>query len=158
MKNNQQGLIKNGFTLIELLVVIGIMGVLTTVLVVAINPGRQLAKARDSSRETDLIAILSAVLQYTSEHSGDLPDTDGNPATSNFPSTETCIGSASPCFNLAGAGSAGETIVPVYLAEFPMDPRTGTAENTGYMIHVDANGHIVASATGETKNPIRIIR
>ena len=148
---------KNAFTIIELLVVIGIIGILATVLMVSINPGRQFAKSRDTKRETDLIAILSMIYQYASEHSGGLPDTDGNPVTSNFPTTMTCIGSTSPCFDLAGAGDDGDTIVPVYAVELPKDPRvasTGqpaTDVNIGYEIMVDANGHLIASASGETK-------
>lgn len=148
-----------GFTLIELLVVIAIIGVLASTLVVAVNPGRQLAKARDTQRQTDLYAIVSAIYQYSSEHSGSLPDTDGNPATSNFPTTATCIGTNAGCFNLAGAGGAGETIVAVYLAQMPFDPKTGTPPgNTGYMIRVDANNRLTASATGEITATISVIR
>jgi len=150
---------KKGFTLIELLVVMAIMGVLASVIVVAVNPGRQLAKARDAERETDLIAILSAVMQYASEHSGDLPDTDGNPDTSNFPTVATCIGTDAGCFNLAAAGESGEEIVPVYLAAMPADPKAeDPVGNTGYTIYVDANGHLHAAAVGETKNPITVVR
>ena len=42
--------IEKGFTLFELLLVMAILGILSTVLVVVINPGRQLAKARDVQR------------------------------------------------------------------------------------------------------------
>jgi prepilin-type N-terminal cleavage/methylation domain-containing protein len=155
---------EDGFTLIELLLVMGIIGILSTILIVAVNPGRQLAKARDSQRETDLIAILSAVLQYSSEHSGDLPDTDGDPLTSNFPTSATCIGTDSGCFNLGGAGEASETIVPVYMAEMQKDPRRvstgqiGTEGDTGYTIYVDANNRLHATAVGEVKTPITLNR
>ena len=83
----------------ELLIVMAIIGILATVLVVSVNPGKQLAKARDTERETDLVGIVSAILQYSSEHSGDLPDTDGDPDTSNFPTSLTCIGTDPGCFN-----------------------------------------------------------
>src|SRR3989344_798035 len=144
-----------GFTLIELLTVIAIIGTLSTVIVVSINPRTQLAKGRDTRRETDLITVLSAVYQYTSEHSGDLPDTDGNPQTSNFPTTLTCIGTDVGCFNLASAGD-DETIVPVYLADIPKDPKPinedeGDDGNTGYKIMVDTYGRLTASASGETR-------
>jgi prepilin-type N-terminal cleavage/methylation domain-containing protein len=148
---NKFAFISEGFTLLELLLVISILGILATTVFTAVNPSRQLAKARDADRESDLIAILSAVLQYSSEHSGELPDTDGNPNTSNFPTTLTCIGNGGTCFDLASAGETGETIVPVYMVEMPKDPKVGTDADTGYLIMVDANGHLIASASGETK-------
>lgn len=150
-------LVNKGFTLIELLLVMGILGMLAATLIVAINPGRQLAKARDTERETDLIAIISAVLQYSSEHSGDLPDTDGDPDASNFPTSLTCIGTDPGCFDLAGAGEVGYTIVPEYIAGLPEDPKTGDAGDTGYLIYVDGSGHLHASASGETKE-IGVVR
>ena len=157
-------LLCTGFTLIELLVVVAILGILTTVLVVSVNPQRQLARARDTQRQSNLVGIMSSILQYSSEHSGDLPDTDGNPATSNFPTSATCIGTDAGCFDLAGAGEVGEEIVPVYMVEMPKDPRivgtstAGTDGNTGYTIYVDANNRLHASAVGEIENPITIDR
>lgn len=150
--------LKRGFTLIELLITISIIGMLSALLVVAVNPARQYAKARDTQRQTDLYSILTMIYQYSSEHSGAWPDTDGNPLTSNFPSSATCIGSGAGCFNLAGAGVSGETIVPVYAANLPMDPKTGTAGNTGYTIYVDGNNRLHAGATGEVQPTISIVR
>ena len=153
-----------GFTLLELLIVISIIGVLAGTVFSAVNPGRQLAKARDSQRVADLGAILSTVFQYASEHSGELPDTDGDPETNNFPTAATCIGTDVACFDLAGAGETGEEIVPVYLFTLPKDPKmvstgaVGTDANTGYTIFVDTNGHVHASATGEIETPITQVR
>lgn len=144
---------KEGFTLIELLIVIAVIGVMATTLMVLINPQRQLAKARDSERRSHLFALLASIYQYSAEHSGALPDTDGDPETSNFPTALTCIGNQSPCYNLAGAGE-DDTIVPDYMAVLPLDPSTGTQANTGYFIYVDANNRIVASASGEIEPSI----
>lgn len=140
-----------GFTLIEILIVITIIGILASTLVIAINPARQFAKARDSQRESDLYGVLSAIIQYSAEHSGALPDTDGNSQTSNFPTSLTCIGTDPGCFNLGSAGEVDETIVPVYMASIPYDPQTGDGGDTGYLIQVDANDRLTASASGETK-------
>ena len=143
-----------GFTLIELLVVIAIIGILFTTVIVAVNPSRQLARARDTSRETDIYAILGAIFQYQAEHGGALPVT----ATQTFPASATCIGTSVGCFDLANAGDAGEEIVPVFLATIPADPRPvdpscpGDQTNTCYEIWVDVNGRLHASASGETRS------
>ena len=50
-----------GFTLIEILVVIGMLAILTTVVLVAVNPLRQFAQARNSQRQSNVAAILNAV-------------------------------------------------------------------------------------------------
>ena len=147
-----------GFTLLEILIVIAIIAIMSTVLVITLNPQRQLAKARDTERETDLNAMLLSIYQYQAEHSGTLPDTDGDPLTNNFPTTLTCIGTDAGCFNLGSAGETGETVVPVYMAVIPQDPATGSGGNTGYYVYVDENDRLVASASGETKGAITITR
>ncbi|MGD8744460.1 MAG: type II secretion system protein, partial [Candidatus Woesebacteria bacterium] len=62
--------LQKGFSLLEILLVMAIIGILATVLVVAVNPARQLAKARDTERRANLFSILSVVRQYATEHSG----------------------------------------------------------------------------------------
>ena len=55
---------KKGFTLLELLIVIGILAVLSTTIVLVINPTELLAKARDSSRISDLNALRNAIALF----------------------------------------------------------------------------------------------
>jgi len=129
-----------------MLITIAIIGILATTSFILINPQRQLAKSRDTQRRTDLYSIATSVYQYSAEHSGALPDTDGDPATSNFPTSATCIGTGGGCFNLAGAGA------------MPFDPKTGVATNTGYLIYKDANERVVISAVGETEPTITVTK
>lgn len=53
-----------GFTLIELLVVIAVVGVLAGAVIVMINPGTQLARARDAKRKGDVAQIRKALENY----------------------------------------------------------------------------------------------
>ena len=151
--------LKKGFTLIELLVVIGIIGILAAIVLIAVNPGRQFAQARDTQRLSDLRAITDAIYQYAAEHNGDLPDTDDDDTTSNFPASLTEIGTAG--FDLASANSEADpttTVVPTYIADIPQDPSTGDAANTGYYIYQNSDGRLVASATGELQASISVER
>jgi len=53
-----------GFTLLELLIVIGILAILSTTMILVINPAEILKKARDSQRISDLNTLKSAIAYY----------------------------------------------------------------------------------------------
>ena len=76
MKNLLKNLFKNslqkGFTLIELLVVIAVLGVLATIVLLAVNPGEQLARARDTSRIAGVKQLGRAIQAYYTAAGGSL--------------------------------------------------------------------------------------
>jgi len=55
---------ETGFTLIELLVVIAVMGVLATIVLVAVDPGEQFARANDGNRKQTVNSLGNSVIQY----------------------------------------------------------------------------------------------
>jgi len=61
-------IITGGFTLIELLIAISLIGILTGVLLVVINPRGIQAKARDSQRVSDLAKVKVALENYFSDN------------------------------------------------------------------------------------------
>src|SRR3989338_5642573 len=58
-----------GFTLVELLVVIAILAVLTTAVVLILNPAQLIAQGRDSTRISDLAALNSSLALYLADAS-----------------------------------------------------------------------------------------
>jgi prepilin-type N-terminal cleavage/methylation domain-containing protein len=63
-------LTKRGFTLIELLVVIAVLGILASVVLVAINPAQRIAEAQDSGRKNDVSQVATALESYFTNNSG----------------------------------------------------------------------------------------
>lgn len=62
--------LERGFTLIELLIVIAVLGVLATVVIVAINPLENLAKTRDAGRLNSVGQLGHALEAFATNSNG----------------------------------------------------------------------------------------
>ena len=60
MLSNIKSEVQKGFTLIELLIVIAILAILTTIVVIVLNPAELLAQGRDSQRFSDMASLRTA--------------------------------------------------------------------------------------------------
>lgn len=151
---------KRGFTLIEVLIVIGIIAILATIVLVAVNPTRQFKLARDSQRTANVNSILNAVHQNISEHKG-IFVCNGNPK--DLPTIPRLIQSSLVAPD--NEGDIASCLVPDYISALPFDPsfvgahfKDSTDYNTGYVIYRDANNRITASSTGELTASISVTR
>lgn len=144
-----------GFTLLEVLLVVAVIAILAGIVIVAINPGKNLADTRNSQRSTDVTTILNAVYQYSL-------DNGSIPAAITTSATEICATGATPCtalIDLSVLTTAGK-----YLVALPKDPQCTSTPSTcltngiGYMIVKDANGRITVSAPDAENKTISVSR
>jgi prepilin-type N-terminal cleavage/methylation domain-containing protein len=136
-----------GFTLIELIIVMGILGVLLSIVLIALNPQQQFRQANNTQRQSDVRAILNAVHEYIADHRGAFPA--GMTTATKTITSSAGINNIDLC----------TTLSPGYLADIPIDPTAGIESpvtskctdpgatyDSGYTITVDTNNRITVTA------------
>lgn len=144
-----------GFTLIEILVVIGIIAILAAIVIVAINPARQFAQARNTQRESDVSTILNAIGHNMVDYKGVFGGKTGN----------VCFAAAADVVVQALDKDGGDVIgtddvdlsclAPTYIASaLPFDPDGGDASDTGYTVQVDTEGRFTVCSEKHEEDAI----
>lgn len=148
--------LRKGFTLIELLVVIGVLAILLTITLIAINPQRQFQQANNTKRTSDVNQILNAVYEYAADTRGTLPAGIGTTVTD--------------ISNLGTGAAFCTALVPTYLAALPTDPTTDEGApitavgctgvyDTGYtIIQTTANRVTVSAPDAELLTVISVTK
>jgi prepilin-type N-terminal cleavage/methylation domain-containing protein len=141
---------KSGFTLIEILVVIGIIAILAAIVIIAINPAKQFAQARNTQRVSNVNSILNAIGQRMADNKGvfagifkidtanytcgALPDGAGSPKS---------IDDTMASDTTTETGHLG-CLVPTYIAALPEEPTAPTGSD--YTVELLGNNRIQVCA------------
>ncbi len=156
MKQRKVRTSEKGFTLIEVLIVIGIIAILATVVIIAINPGRQFAQARNSQRVSNVNAILNAIGQRVADNRGLLAG-DFTVGGTTYTCPTLTAGTVYTVTAAAGAANLDlACLTPTYIpAQLPVDPSIAGAQwtnagdyDTKYVVSVDTAGRYTVAAPG----------
>jgi prepilin-type N-terminal cleavage/methylation domain-containing protein len=155
MKNEER---RRGLTLVEILISIAIIAFVTGLGLLALNPGAQLATARNTQRSLHLQAIMNAVRQNIADTTTGVFSCASGPLPTGTPEF---MSSATGSYNIAPC------LVPTYLQTMPIDPTASTSHyasnadyNTGYTIvyNPSTTQITVAAPFAELKKSVSITR
>lgn len=135
----------SGFTLIELLLVIGIVAILASIVIVAINPAKSLSEFHDAQRLQDVHTIMNAVYDYMLDGDGELPVGIPKGTPKVICQSDVSLADCETALN----GVSLRELSGSYLISIPRDPKiTATGTGTRYYIVEDDNGRLTVSAPG----------
>lgn len=140
---------QKGFTLLEVLLVVAVIAILAGIVIIAINPSKQLGDSRNTQRQADVNTILNAVYQYTLDNNGSFPAAVTGTPTELCKSTVTPANcTSSSLIDLTAVVSSGK-----YIVSLPIDPLCPTnchANGTGYRISRDGTtGRVTVTAINQ---------
>lgn len=125
---------RRGFTLMELLIAIGIMGILASVVIIAVGPAQALESVRNAERKMYIRQQENAGTQYVIG-TGDLPsDSIPRGGDNARPICRTGITDGA-CINL-------DDMTPTYIADLPVDRAETNTAVTGYKVFTDEHRRI----------------
>ncbi|MEQ1849352.1 MAG: type II secretion system protein [Candidatus Peribacteraceae bacterium] len=134
---------ERGFTLIELLIGVGIIGLLSSIVIVAINPSKQLEDAEQAGRLVSARTIEKAMTQHViDEWSSTAFSGQGvslNEGVANaVPICRTTASELADCLSI-------DALVPTYIAAVPEDDSFPSDNHTGYCMYLDSSRYRVFS-------------
>ncbi|MBI2033818.1 MAG: prepilin-type N-terminal cleavage/methylation domain-containing protein [Candidatus Liptonbacteria bacterium] len=150
---------RRGFTLLEILLVVAALGILAGIVILAINPGKQLGDTRNAARKVDVNTIINGVYQYSLDNNGNLPSglstSTCSTATNNICKTSVATSSCTGFVDLSVL-----TQNEKYLVSIPIDPSISSASTgTGYFVRKTVNGRVeVCAPNAEQGATVSVIR
>jgi len=137
---------KQGLSLIEIVISVALIAILAGLGLLALNPGGQLAGARNTQRSLHLQGIMNGVRQNIADSASSTLTCAAGPVPTS--TTKMAVG--------GGNYDIGSCLIPIYLNTMPFDPSASGAHylsnsdyDSGYNIVINASsGAITLSAPG----------
>ncbi|MEK7188005.1 MAG: type II secretion system protein [Patescibacteria group bacterium] len=152
---------RSGFTLIEILLVVAAIAILAGIVILAINPNKQLGDTRNAQRSADVTTILNGVYQYALDNDGNLPTTvTSTGATCGSVSGQEICKTGGVCTGLTDLSTYLVTSTAKYLVSMPLDPGSSTTNGTAYYVWKSAttNRITVCAPAAEQGQTISVSR
>jgi type IV pilus assembly protein PilA len=133
---------RRGFTMIELLIVLGILGILAVIVLVAINPNKQLCDARRAKRQSDERQVMNGLQQYLLKNLTPVANDEivaGEENAKPICKYQFVPDVDNPCVSL-------DALVPTYVADMPQDSEETNTNYTGYKIYKDLFGRQIVNS------------
>ena len=141
-----------GFTLIEILLVVAAIAILAGIVILAINPNKQLGETRNAQRRADVNTILNALYQYTIDNNGSLP---------TMPTATCALVATNQVCKLTATGTCSTgvdlsvlTTNEKYITSMPVDPTVSSTNGTGYYATKSANGRLTVCAPSAEQSAV----
>ena len=133
-----------GFTLLEILLVVAAIAILAGIVIIAINPTKQLGDARNAQRWSNVNTLSNAIYQHAIDNKGAVP------ASITTSSTEICANASSTVCTNAGLINLNTLLAnEKYLVGIPVDPSgsvSTSTEGAGYFVQKTVNNRISVTA------------
>lgn len=124
---------KNGFTIVNLIISLAVFIVLSTIVLVAVDPASRIQDAMDTRRQQDITMIAKALKDYSLDHQGQLPFTGNISNRKRVLCSDatrlTCGADADACLEITNTDFLNS-----YLSTLPIDPEKTNAADSGYYI------------------------
>lgn len=148
-KEEEKFIKEEKFNILEILVVISAFVVMGLLALLAINPSKEAAEARNIKRTADVSAILSYVSGYNNQY-GEIPE--------QIPKSDTCVNFGNEICK-TGPYNCTDLVDMSFLSKdqeelivMPQDPLYISINGTGYYISKDGKGYVTVCAPHAERN------